>query len=489
MDRLDQANKLYDEGKFDEAYALLGIKELDARLHDALRLSADDRILEINDILEAHMLAIAILEKKDDSGVFDREIEKRYRTICKLVEKYHFYEDALFDYIEFLKKTDQKDTALDVCDIIEKVLMDDSGHMEIVTQQLVRVYNIKGELLKPDNLFAAGKCFKLALFIYENELTAKGREEIMEEVSLLYQNIGEYYFQEKEDNLAKKYFKQHLAFVDKIYDKTDEVDASRILIAYGNVINCCYDMQEDKMAKELYQKAVAIGEMNADSEIVELSVMGVYLTICKIAQDERDGDTLLELGQKGVTLFEKLLAKKKESVVLEKNTATFSHFMGDGHAFKKEYDEAEKCYRKTEKIYSKLEKIDTNLTDRDSIILYEALFEVYEAKKDYVKAEKYLLSINEKCEKYLKKDHWFGLQLVANQFHLAQFYYKKKDYEKAKPYYLDIVETVVGKESDFGFPKDVMKKMKQYTLELADICENLGQTDEAKKWKEVAKTI
>jgi tetratricopeptide (TPR) repeat protein len=258
-ERLKQAKKLFDEGKFREADEILRVDEIqndqDALLKSKLKKEQEVKKLEqqlIDNANEWLIKAQTIELRFDLSNRFDLAIEYYEKAL-----ESNKHSEILFDYANFLQKHNQFDRALDIYkDALEVYyVLYKSGSNNSLIPTAAILNNVGIILESRDDLTEAKKYYFDALNIFR-ELAKIKPEIFLESVAGTLNNLG--YLLSKNNDLieAQKYFEEALEI------RRGMKVTSESLKGIGQVLNN-WALLETKLenfenAEKFYREAIEI---------------------------------------------------------------------------------------------------------------------------------------------------------------------------------------------------------------------------------------
>lgn len=410
-----QSEKLYGEGKYNEATSLaeraLAIYEV------ALGTEHPDVATALHNLAvlywSKHDYARAELLYRRALDIREKALGQEHSEVATTVYSLAvlFRDKGDYTQAESLYRRAQA--------IYEKTLGPEHPNVALPVHQLALLHYLKGEYAQSETLFLRAIAIREKALGAEHLYTAT----TLGDLATLYRDRGDY---SQAESLQKRAL--------EISEKALGADHPYLAAALHNLAVIYQKKGDYALAEPQYQRALEIGEKALGPDHPDTATL-IY-SLALLYEEKGDYARSESLNRRALSIYEKALGAEHISVAKSLNS------LAKLATLKRDYVQAELFYRRALAVYEKA----VGAEHPDVAAFINNMARLYEEKADYAQAETlYLrsLAIREKAQGQGHPD------VAASFNNLAMLYLRKRDYVRAEALFkraLEISEKALGPE-------------------------------------------
>ncbi len=252
--RQKKAYILFEKGDYEGCMAILDSSDIDNEFLRGRKALKEKEISLCRKYIKEHKTAIDVLRvMKKFEGRFN-EIEERYEKIIPVIFEMEIEFETAFEYTVYLIEHNKEQKAILIAEKLK-------GYYEEAVTVMSQIYT---SLNEPEK---AEKCYLEAIEIAKKHMKEKD-ESSMVSLALSYNNIANFYENQRRLEDAEKYYLDGIEILEKVAEN-DKKQEPHLAVLCDNLGMFYTTNGKYEQAHNCYEKAVAIFELLASTEYDE----------------------------------------------------------------------------------------------------------------------------------------------------------------------------------------------------------------------------
>ena len=448
--RQKEAYRLFEQGDYEGALRILDAQEIDDEFEADMHRMEQMQQARAAKYIKEHKTAIDILMTMYDyKGRFD-EIERRYKKIVPVAEKYNVELDVVYDYICYLQNQTLYSQAIRLAErlLTNEAFCADSGDKLQLLNLLALLHDINNHTNQAEKYFQEALCLRKTLADTDPELYNSYVQPIL--------NYAKLCFEKGELKKAESYYEEVLVIANKLKEKGLQADYPALSYIYLHTGDFYKELGKEEEAKKLLHKALEYSSLLAKEDPDKFNPVLAHIynqlaQLVKTTTEEGKNEKEKYLSD-SLRLFQEAAAKNPQQydmfvALLDLNLGLFYYALCPD-----QFDKAESLFKNAERIYLGLAKENPEAFNSNLSNTYSNLAALYMSVNRTKDAENYLHRALDCCKIYkYTKAYKYSSSLANINFRLSRLYRltdRSPEEEGALEKMLELFRSLAGKNPD-----------------------------------------